>query len=120
MRLPNLLIICNSIINSIIYVILNFYVLINLIFFKYEQIMFLIILKKHRKKSNNPYIELFSDINEDGNNIVCEIFHKNYYLNESIYFSENYLSFRLNSKNKKSFSKICDFDIKIGFINRVL
>lgn len=63
MRLPNLLIICNSIINSIIYVILNFYVLINLIFFKYEQIMFLIILKKHRKKSNNPYIELFSDIN---------------------------------------------------------
>ena len=63
MRLPNLLIICNSIINSRIYVILNFYVLINLIFFKYEQIMFLIILKKHRKKSNNPYIELFSDIN---------------------------------------------------------
>ena len=63
MRLSNLLIICNSIINSIIYVILNFYVLINLIFFKYEQIMFLIILKKHRKKSNNPYIELFSDIN---------------------------------------------------------
>lgn len=75
--------------------------------------MFLIILKKHRKKSNNPYIELFSDINEDGNNIVCEIFHKNYYLNESIYFSEN-------TKKKKSFSKICDFDIKIGFINRVL
>ena len=58
-----MILVCNSIINSIIYVILNFYVLINLIFFKYEQIMFLIILKKHRKKSNNPYIELFSDIN---------------------------------------------------------
>ena len=84
--------------------------------------MFLIILKKHRKKSNNPYIELFSDINEDGNNIVCEIFHKNYYLNESIYFLENYLSFRLNSKKKKSFQKIYNFEknIKIGFINRIL